>query len=295
MKLHIQAFIEYLKYQKNFSDHTLIAYKNDLKECCNYLNNKEPWDVHKKDMRQYINFLGEQKLDPQTIRRKISAVRSFFRYLIKENICIQNPCTGLILPKIKKNIPPFLDTEALLNYLNSPPTHTNDFEAWRNFLIIDILYQTGMRRSELAQLKWQDIDLSNMTLKVLGKRNKERIIPFSLTLKNTIEQYIGVLQQTNLMSDYLLVDKKGKPLSGFQIYSIVKKELSKITTQSKKYPHVLRHTFATHLLNNGADINAVKELLGHSSLKATELYTHSHIEQLKKIYKQAHPRSGDAL
>lgn len=293
MKLHIQTFTEYLKYQKNFSEHTRIAYKKDLEEFCTYLNDKEPSDVQKNDIRQYMNFLAEQKSDPKTIRRKISSVRSFFRYLIKENICTHNPCTGLILPKITKNIPPFLDVEPLLNYLNQPPIHTDNFEIWRNFLIIDILYQTGIRRSELAQLKWQDIDLSNMTLKVLGKRNKERIIPFSLTLKSNLEQYFFVLQKENLMSHYLLVNKKGKPLSGFQIYSIVKKELSKITTQQEKYPHLLRHTFATHLLNNGADINAVKELLGHSNLKATEIYTHSNIEQLKKIYKQAHPRSGD--
>jgi len=294
VKYKISEFLDYLKYEKNFSTHTILAYQNDLNEFMQFissLNISDIKDINKEIIRQFICYLSERKLDVKSIRRKISSIRSFFNFLIKQGIYTQNPFRGLILPKIKKTIPSFLDAEPLLNYLNE--NSDNDFESIRNKLIIDILYQTGIRRSELVNLKISDIDLKNLNLKVLGKRNKERIIPFSLKLADNLNRYFSVLYDMNIKSEYLLVDKNGKQLSSFQVYYIVKKELSKITTQEKKHPHLLRHTFATHLLNNGADINAVKELLGHSNLKATEIYTHSNIEQLKKIYKQCHPRSGD--
>jgi len=291
VKNKVSEFLDYLKYEKNFSAHTILAYENDLKEFMQFVDSLNISETNKEIIRQYIGYLSERKLEVKSIRRKISSIRSYFNFLIKEGIYSQNPCRGLVLPKIKKSIPEFLDAEPLLNYLNE--NTESDFESIRNKLIIDILYQTGIRRSELVNLKKNDIDLNNLNLKVLGKRNKERIIPFSLQLADNLNRYFSVLYDMNIKSDYLLVDKNGKQLSSFQVYYIVKKELSKITTQEKKHPHILRHTFATHLLNNGADINAVKELLGHSNLKATEIYTHSNIEQLKKIYKQSHPRSGD--
>ncbi|GAB4206504.1 MAG: tyrosine recombinase XerC [Bacteroidia bacterium] len=293
MKKHIELFINELKYQKNFSSHTVIAYNKDLQDFSEFVHDKDPAAIDKNDIRTYIASLAEQKIKPSGIRRKISSLRSFFKYLVKENVCPHNPCTGLILPKIKKTVPDFIDADALNQYLD---THhqSNDFETIRNTLIIDLLYQTGIRRSELHQLKWKDIDLHNLHIKVLGKRNKERIIPISLHLKSNLEQYLSVLSEKNIMNkECLWVNEKGQSLSSYQIYYIVKKELGKVTTASKKHPHILRHTFATHLLNNGADINAVKELLGHSNLKATEIYTHNNIEQLKKTYKQSHPRSGD--
>lgn len=292
VKKYIAQFLDYLKYERKFSPHTIVSYSNDLEEFATYFHQDNPSSIEKIHIREYITHLSKNQLQTKTIRRKISSIRSFFKYLIKENICTQNPCTGIILPKIKKQIPEFLNTDALQVYFTQQ-NDTNDFESIRNNLIIDILYQTGIRRSELMQLQWKDIDLYNLTLKVIGKRNKERIIPFSHTLKNNLNKYLLVLKEKQIMNEYLLVDEKGKHLSSFQIYYIVKKELSKITTQNKKHPHVLRHTFATHMLNNGADINAVKELLGHANLKATEIYTHNNIEQLKKIYKQAHPRSGE--
>jgi integrase/recombinase XerC len=291
VKNKVSEFLDYLKYEKNFSVHTILAYENDLKEFMQFVDSLNISETNKEIIRQYIGYLSERKLEVKSIRRKISSIRSYFNFLIKEGIYSQNPCRGLVLPKIKKSIPEFLDAEPLLNFLND--NTESDFESIRNKLIIDILYQTGIRRSELVNLKKNDIDLNNLNLKVLGKRNKERIIPFSLQLADNLNRYFSVLYDMNIKSDYLLVDKNGKQLSSFQVYYIVKKELSKITTQEKKHPHILRHTFATHLLNNGADINAVKELLGHSNLKATEIYTHSNIEQLKKIYKQSHPRSGD--
>lgn len=291
MKNLIENFLVKLKFQKNFSEHTILAYQNDLLHFHSLYPNKTPENITKEDIRNYLIYLNEQKFQTKTIHRKLSSLRSFFKFLIKENICFHNPCTHIILPKQKKSIPKFLNAESLNVYFENHSDAQN-FETLRNQLIIDVLYQTGIRRSELAQLKWQDVDLNNLQLKVLGKRNKERIIPFSLKLKHNFENYYNFLQNNNLLTAHLWIDEKSQPLSSFQIYYIVKKELSKITTQPEKYPHILRHTFATHLLNNGADINAVKELLGHSNLKATEIYTHSNIEQLKKIYQQAHPHSG---
>lgn len=295
MKEQIQGFLNYLKYQKNFSFHTLAAYKNDLEGFSGFVKEKDIQEISKENIRAYIAVLSDQSFQAKTIRRKISAIRSFYKFLIKENLCSDNPCVGLILPKVKKSIPEFLNPEALLSYFEkeTKEEEENVFEAIRNKLIIDILYQTGIRRSELVHLKWEDIDMYNLTIKVSGKRNKERIIPFSLNLKSNLERYFIVLEKKGLMKGYLLVNEKGKALSGFQVYYIVKKELYKITTQKKKHPHILRHSFATHTLNNGADINAIKEILGHSNLKATEIYTHNNIEHLKKIYKQSHPRSGE--
>lgn len=292
VKQSIQNYIRFLKFEKNFSTHTIIAYENDLMEFADFIGEKSINDVNKNDIRSFLTFLSEKELQVKSIRRKISSVRSFFKFLMKENIIKHNPCTGIILPKLKKNIPEFTDANPILNYL-SQNINEDDFEGIRNHLIIDLLYQTGIRRSELQQLKWSDVDWYNLNLKVLGKRNKERIIPFSLKLKSNLERYFFVLEKKGIKEEFMWIDEKGERLSSYQLYYIVKKEMSKITTQSKKHPHILRHTFATHLLNNGADINAVKELLGHSNLKATEIYTHSNIEQLKKIYQQAHPRSGD--
>lgn len=292
VKQSIQNYIRFLKFEKNFSTHTIIAYENDLMEFADFIGEKSINDVNKNDIRSFLTFLSEKELQVKSIRRKISSVRSFFKFLMKENIITHNPCTGIILPKLKKNIPEFIDANPILHYL-SQNINEDDFESIRNHLIIDLLYQTGIRRSELYQLKWSDIDWYNLNLKVLGKRNKERIIPFSLKLKSNLERYFFVLEKKGIKKEFMWIDEKSERLSSYQLYYIVKKEMAKITTQIKKHPHILRHTFATHLLNNGADINAVKELLGHSNLKATEIYTHSNIEQLKKIYQQSHPRSGD--
>lgn len=294
VKKYISSFLDYLNYQKKSSVHTITAYQKDLNDFEQFVKKPEISTITKDDIRQYIVFLSENNLQTKSIRRKISSLNSFFKYLISHNVCTNNPCKGMILPKIKKQVPKFIDTDDLVNYFKKDELPTDDaFEQIRNRLIIDILYQTGIRRSELTNLKLKDIDLYNLSLKVMGKRKKERIIPFSLKLKESIEKYVSFLREKNLINEYLILDKNGKPLSAFQVYYIVKKELSKATTQEKRHPHILRHSFATHLLNNGADINAVKEILGHANLKATEFYTHNNIEQLKKIYKQAHPRSDD--
>jgi integrase/recombinase XerC len=194
-------------------------------------------------------------------------------------------------PKTPKRLPVFVD-EHQMEDLFSQVAFGEGFNGTRDRLILDLLYQTGIRRSELTHLQDKDIDLFNSTIKVLGKRNKERIIPISISLKRNLESYLKVKQELNLPNMMLLVSENGKALNENAVYRSVKKYLSQVTTIQKKSPHVLRHTFATHLLNNGADINAVKDLLGHANLSATQIYTHNTIEKLKNSYKQAHPR-GD--
>jgi len=231
-------------------------------------------------------------LSPVTVNRKISSLKSFFKYLLKTGVIENNPTQKIQGLKNPKRLPVFID-EGSLGTVFSSFAFKEGFEGQRDKLIIDILYQTGLRRAEILNLREGDLDIYNLQLKVLGKRNKERIIPFSIELKRNLESYLHVKNQYKLNSPYLLVTLKNTPLSPQKISRIVKEVLSSVTTNQKKSPHVLRHTFATHLLNNGADINAVKELLGHASLSATQVYTHNTIDKLKKSYNQAHPRSGN--
>lgn len=287
----VPAFLDYLSLHKKYSNHTITAYKNDILTFCNSLNSKTK-EVTKNDIRTYIIYLSENKFQPKSIRRKISSIRSYFKYLIKSGKMKANPCAGVILPKLKSRVPEFVQTDNLKEYFQQQHGFNNLIEI-RNTLIIDLFYQSGMRRSELTHLTWKNIDFQNMHIKVLGKGNKERLIPFSELLKKSLKNYLHLLETTNIQHQFIFVDKMGKPLSSYQIYYIVKNEMLKFSTQSKKSPHILRHTFATHLLNEGADINAIKNLLGHSNLQATQIYAHNNIEQLKKIYKQSHPHSGD--
>ena len=224
--------------------------------------------------------------------RKLSTLKSFFKYLQIQQVILVNPMTKIMAPKMPKRLPVFI-TEDQLEDLFTEIEFEDGFKGIRDKLILDLLYQTGIRRSELTHLTEIDTDLFNSTIKVLGKRNKERIIPISLTLKRNLESYLQVKHELNLSNSMLFVSEKGNILSEQSVYSIVKKYLSQITTIQKKSPHVLRHSFATHLLNNGADINAVKDLLGHANLSATQIYTHNTIDKLKKSYQQAHPR-GDS-
>lgn len=233
----------------------------------------------------------EGGLAAASVNRKISALRSFFKYLVKNGIVSQNPTQKVVAPKKPKKLPVFID-EAQVNDIFSTLTFEPGFEGIRDKLLIDILYQTGIRRAELIGIKETDADLLNMSIKVLGKRNKERVIPFSHNLRASLKEYLALKEQEGLSNPQLLVSLKNKPLNAQQVTRIVNRVLGSVTTSRKKSPHVLRHSFATHLLNNGADINAVKELLGHASLAATQIYTHNTIEKLKKSYNQAHPRSG---
>lgn len=292
---HTQSFFDYLEYEKKYSRHTILSYQNDLTQFIAYINGQGaefiPSEIHYQEIRQWIGSLLSEKLAARSVNRKLSALKSYFRYLQRRQIISSNPMSKISGPKTPKRLPVFVD-ENQMQHLFEDITFEEGFNGTRDKLIMDLLYQTGIRRAELSGLKETDIDFYNSGIKVLGKRNKERIIPISLGLKRNLEAYLKVKEEHKLTNPVLLVNQKGQAMSDAAIYTTVKKYLSQVTSIRKKSPHVLRHTFATHLLNNGADINAVKDLLGHANLSATQIYTHNTIEKLKSSYKQAHPR-GD--
>jgi integrase/recombinase XerC len=291
-----QQFLEHLKYQKRYSQHTIISYENDLSAFSTFMLKEFPDTEIDKIKTTFIRtWLAEMKEDAmasRSLNRKISALRSFFKYLLKNDAVKVNPVTTIISPKMPKRLPQFVE-EKDTNNLFSEVEFSEGFKGNTEKLVLEILYNTGMRKAELIGLKEHQIDISNSQIKVLGKGNKERIIPISKILMNDIKLYIA--EKRRLIGrgeeDFLFVTDKGKPLDPKQVYNIAKKYLTKVTTIDKKSPHILRHSFATHLMNNGADLNAVKELLGHSSLAATQIYTHNTIEKLKDVYKKAHPKA----
>ena len=292
----ITAFLSYLNLQKRFSPLTIQSYASDLNQFISFLEKEVPdfslKSISHQHIRSFIVSLMDAGISPRSVNRKISALKSFFKYLAKNQLLVINPTQKIQGPKISKRLPVFVD-ELQIEKIYSDIHFAEDFEGVRNKLLFDVLYQTGIRRSELIHLKESDIDIYNLQLKVLGKRNKERMIPFSIHLKRNLESYLSVKKECKLTNPHLLVTLKDKTLSPQLVTRLVSNILGVVTTNKKKSPHVLRHTFATHLLNNGADINAVKELLGHANLSATQLYTHNTIDKLKKSYNQAHPRSGN--
>ncbi len=291
--LQLKSFLDYLRFEKRYSQHTLTAYQNDLENFLNFLitgyNSISIQEVTSSIVRTWLAKLKEEKLTSKSINRKISALKSFFKFLMKEGLVEATPMSIIISPKISKRLPVYVeqkDIKTLFDYIEFPDNRNGKTER----LLLQLLYNTGIRVSELVHLKTSNIDFGNNTIKVLGKGNKERIIPISNQLFQEISDYIND-KDISFNSENLFLNEKGKPLYAKQVYNIVKKYLSLITTITKKSPHVLRHSFATHLSNNGADLNAVKELLGHSSLAATQVYTHNSIERLKNVFKKAHPKA----
>ena len=287
--MHKEKFLHYLKHEKRYSVHTLLSYSTDLKQFTNFLSSefsvKSIRKVNFQLVRSWIAKLLNENISARSVNRKITTLKTYFRFLIKEDIINQSPMQKIISPKTSKRLPVFVEQVKMEQLLNEIDFGVG-FLAQRDRLILELFYFTGIRLSELINLKNKDINYSDSTILVLGKRKKERLIPLTSDILSKIKK----LNSSN-KSKYLFTTDKGKQISTKQVYRLVNKYLSMVTTLGKKSPHILRHTFATHLLNNGADINAIKELLGHANLSATQIYTHNTIEKLKTVYKQAHPRA----
>ncbi len=289
----IDQFLEYLQYQRKFSQHTLLAYKNDLIEFQKFASVSfeilKPQEVKSEMVRSFVSDLIGKGLEPVSVRRKVSSLRSYFKYLQKEQILNNNPIINLPRLKLPKKLPVVISNESMDSVFEKPLVNSSYLENL-NQIIICILYGTGIRRAELIGLKESNVDLVNRQIKVFGKRSKERIIPINVELAEQISAFIESKRKKEIYSDNLLVTRKGDILYPGYIYNVVKNTLTLHQVNGKRSPHILRHTYATRLLQNGAELLSVKELLGHSSLASTQVYTHVNIEDLKKIYKKNHPK-----
>ena len=290
----VNDFIAYLQLEKRYAEHTLISYKNDLEQYHAFCreNGKDGMDLFFKTIRRWVVDLMEKEYSPKSIHRKLSSLRSYCKYLIKLGELDSDPVEKVLKPKLNKRIPQFVD-EKSINQLLDNFDFGEDFTGLRNRLIINVLYQTGIRRSELTGLLTSSVDLHQKMIKVMGKRNKERLIPIGNELCDQILEYMESRSHSfpDTNEEALFLTELGKPVYSKLIYRVVNQYLGMVTTLEKTSPHILRHTFATHMLNNGADLNAIKELLGHANLSATQVYTHNTFEKLKSIYNQAHPRA----
>ena len=289
MTMLLEKFIHFIQHEKRYSTHTITSYTIDLNQFFNFLLSdfqvKSIRKINYQLIRSWITKLLNDKISPRTVNRKIATLKTYFRFLIKEGVIEASPMQKIISPKTSKRLPVFVN-EIKMDKLLDEIEFGEGYNAIRDRLILELFYLTGIRLSELINLKRKNIDFVNETIRVLGKRKKERIIPVTTDILSKIKKLKSIAN-----SSYLFNSDKGKQLYQKQVYRLVNKYLSKVTSLDKKSPHVLRHTFATHMLNNGADINAIKELLGHTSLSATQVYTHNTIEKLKIVYKQAHPRA----
>lgn len=294
--MHIDAYLKYLQFERRYSAHTVSAYTNDIYQFTDFVKSqvqKDEIDLTKIDfrtIRDWIIYLYNNNQSPRSIKRKISSLRKFYGFLLREQLIASNPTDKITLPKTDNKLPEFIKQDEILKLFDNE-FFSNDFSGQRDQLVIELLYGTGIRLSELINLTEKDINLNNNTIKVLGKRNKERIIPFPKSTNLLIKLYQEEKAKKDFKAPYLIVTGKGAKSYPKLIYRIVTKYLTFITTNEKKSPHTLRHSYATHLLNNGADLNAIKELLGHANLSATQIYTHNTFKKLNKIYKQAHPRA----
>lgn len=296
--MHKAIFLQYLQYEKRFSENTILAYRKDVEQFIAFL--KETYslalvnEVRHFHIRSWVIDLLEQGLTPRTIRRKLSTLKTYFRFLLKHKQIEENPMLKVVIPKVGKRLPVHVQEHEMAQ-LFERAAFTEDFPGQRDRTMLELLYATGMRRAELLGLRLQDVDFGQRVIRVLGKGKKERLIPFGTALREQLQAYLDVREATfpdNGEAHLLLTDKGAKLYPKF-VYNTVKRYLSLVTTLEQRSPHVLRHSFATHLSNNGADLNAIKELLGHANLAATQIYTHNSIEKLKKVYQQAHPKAKE--
>ncbi|MDR1895809.1 MAG: tyrosine-type recombinase/integrase [Prevotellaceae bacterium] len=292
----IEQFIRYMKTEERSSEHTLRAYRNDISDFFECISEKDSFvgieEINTQIVRRWIAEMIRKGLTPRSVCRKSAALNSFFKYLIRKGKVTVNPVDGIAKPKISKKHPVFIQEDKIAAILNSTK-NTQDYSLLRNYVIIETFYATGMRVSELANLQHSDINFSLKQIKVLGKCNKERFIPMTNAIKQILEEYISLKRSffPNPENNFLFLTSKGKRISVNSIYLNVKKNLRTGGLTGKASPHVLRHSFATHMLNSGADLNSVKELLGHANLTATQIYTHNTFEKLKQIHNKAHPRA----
>ena len=289
-----QKFLDYLALEKRYSLHTIKAYKADLSLLSDYLDEVYSITINRANhsmIRSWLVHEINRGNSPRTVNRKITTLKSFYKFAVKEEAIKINPTLRLSSTKTSKSIPSFVTVDEM-NKLLDKTIFTDDYTGKRDRLIVEIFYSTGIRLSELINIKFKDIDFSKKQLKVLGKRNKERIIPLTKELVNSLNNFTEIRNSMSVKNDsYLLLTDKGKKLNPTLVYKTMNKLISDVTSLKKTSPHVLRHTFATHMLNNGADLNVIKELLGHASLSATEVYTHNSIDKLKKVFNNAHPRA----
>lgn len=293
--MHIYQFLQYLQFEKKYSPKTLQSYQSDLEEFREFFEVESPATplslADKNHLRSYIMHLSQSDLAERSINRKISSIRSFYKYLLKIGEIETSPAAALrTLKQYNKVQVPFSEEE-LTDLFSKQGIFKDDFEGIRDRLILELFYQTGIRRAELIQIKDSDLNFEQKSIKVMGKRNKERVLPLGEKIIKSISVYLEKRkEEVKNESLHLFQTKLGKPLHDKLVYKLVNSYLSHISTKHKKSPHMLRHSFATHMLNRGAELNAIKELLGHSSLAATQVYTHGSIDQLKKVFNQAHPR-----
>ena len=290
----LEPFKDFLLFEKKYSKHTVLAYSKDVESFLKFLkirfNQDDLKEVNYSQIRYWITVLVDQKISNRSINRKISSLKTFYKFLIKIDELNCSPLSKHKALKTKKKVQIPFSVDEIRSVLDT--NIGSDFEAIRNKLIIELLYSTGIRRAELINLKLVDVDFSQNQIKVLGKLNKERYIPLLENIQTTIRLYLKKRECLELIEDefYLILTSKGKKIYNSLVYRIVKNYFLEVSAKVKKSPHILRHSFATHLLTNGADLNSVKELLGHSSLASTQVYTHNNISELKKVYSSSHPR-----
>lgn len=289
------AFLQYLQYEKRFSPHTLTAYQNDIEQFYVFLadvyNITSEAEIKHLHIRSWIVQLMQNDIAGRSINRKLSSLKSFFKFLQKRGDITVNPTLKIVAPKTKKRLVPFI-SKPNMEFLLEEYEFENSYSGIRDKTILEILYSTGMRKSELIDLKEENIDFSNCYIKVIGKGRKERLVPFSKNLADILKKYITSRFETfNSCDDVLFLTEKGRKLYPKLVYNIVSKHIGNVSSNEQKGPHTLRHSFATHLTDNGAELNVVKELLGHSSLAATQIYTHNSIEKIKQVYESAHPKA----